>query len=147
MNDTTFLKRFPKDKQAQIMQLVAWAEMLGLTGRDLVAIGGKIDRDIAAKERDENREICKTFTCLHIGLDRSEKQLNQRFKLKIDKSSYRFERDGLSSVTVYSNRTNIKKFFILEPYELGRNDYGYYSPYWRQSVLLNIYFGKIKLDF
>ena len=147
MNDTTFLKRFPKDKQAQVMQLVSWAEMLGLTGRDLVAIGGKIDRDIKAREREENRKICQTFECLHIGDDRGSQRLNLRFKLKVDKSSYRFERDGLYTVEVYSNRTKIKKNFSLNEYELGRNDYTYYSPVWRQKVLLNIYFGNIKLDF
>lgn len=147
MSDTTFLKRFPKDKQAQVMQLVSWAEMLGLTGRDLVAIGGKVDRDIKARERDANREICKTFDCLNVGADKGEYRLNRRFKLVVDGQSYRFEHDGYSYVNVYNNKTKQKRNFQLDEYELGRQDWGYSSKYWRQKVLLNIYFGKIKLDF
>lgn len=147
MRDTTFLKRFPKDKQAQVMQLVSWAQMLGLTGRDLVAIGGKIDRDIAAKERDANREICKQFNCLNVGADKGEYRLNKRFKLTVDDRTYRFEQDGYNYVDIYSNKTKQKKHFQLDQHELGRVDWSYYSKYWRQNVLLNIYFGKIKLDF
>lgn len=147
MSDKTFLKRFPEDKQAQVMQLVAWAEMLGLTGRDLVSIGGKIDRDIKAREREANRAICKQFECLNVGSDKGEYRLNKRFKLVVNGQSYRFEQDSFSYVDVYSNKTKQKKHFQLDEYELGRVDWGFYSKYWRQRVLLNIYFGKIKLDF
>lgn len=129
------------------MQLVSWAQMLGLTGRDLVAIGGKIDRDIAAKEREANREICKQFECLNVGSDKGEHRLNKRFKLVVNGQTYRFEPDGYSYVDVFSNKTKKRKNFQLDEYELGRVDWSYYSKYWRQRVLLNIYFGKIKLDF
>ena len=145
MSDKTFLKRFPKDKQAQVMQLVSWAEMLGLTGRDLVAIGGKIDRDIKAREREANRKICEQFECLNVGADQGIYRLNRRFKLKVGDSSYRFEQDGWKGVDVYSNRTKQKAYYSLDEYELGR--WQHRSPQWRQTVLLNIYYGKIKLDF
>jgi hypothetical protein len=44
MSDFLKLKRFSEDKHEQIEQLIVWCQMMGLTGRDLVSIGGKLDR-------------------------------------------------------------------------------------------------------
>ena len=37
-------RRFPEDKQEQIRQLVAYTTLMGLSGTDLVSIGGKLNR-------------------------------------------------------------------------------------------------------
>jgi hypothetical protein len=50
-------KRFPVEKQDQVRQLVGFATLMGLTGKDLVSIGGKLDRIRVAMERDRLRGI------------------------------------------------------------------------------------------
>ena len=52
-----FFKRFPEEKQDQVRQLVSFATLMGLTGKDLVSIGGKLDRIRAATERVRLRGI------------------------------------------------------------------------------------------
>ena len=37
-------KRFSEDKQEQIRQFVSYAQMMGLTGKDIRSIGDKLDR-------------------------------------------------------------------------------------------------------
>lgn len=61
MEEIFELKRFPKDKHEQIAGLVQYATLMGLTGRDLVSIGGKMDRDHAKKERARRLEICESM--------------------------------------------------------------------------------------
>jgi hypothetical protein len=45
-----FLRRFPESKHEQIRQVMSYLQMCGLSGRDIVSIGGWIDRH-AARER------------------------------------------------------------------------------------------------
>jgi hypothetical protein len=40
-----FLARFPESKHEQIKQLMGYIQLCGVTGRDLVSIGGYIDRE------------------------------------------------------------------------------------------------------
>lgn len=61
MEEIFELKRFPKDKHEQIAGLVQYATLMGLTGKDLVSIGGKMDRDNAKKERARRLEICNSM--------------------------------------------------------------------------------------
>ena len=37
-------KRFPREKQEQIRQLVNYATLMGLDGKDLISIGSKLER-------------------------------------------------------------------------------------------------------
>ena len=68
MDGITF-KRFSKDKQEQIRQFVAYAQMCGLSGADIRSIGDKLDRERKAVERRQNLEIVAGFECLPIGDD------------------------------------------------------------------------------
>ena len=61
MEEIFELKRFPKDKHEQIAGLVQYATLMGLSGRDLVSIGGKMDRDNVKKERARRLDICKSM--------------------------------------------------------------------------------------
>ena len=61
MEEIFELKRFPKDKHEQIAGLVQYATLMGLTGKDLVSIGGKMDRDSVRKERKSRLEICDSM--------------------------------------------------------------------------------------
>lgn len=38
--------RWPKEKQEQVKQLLSYAEMCGLTGKDLVSLGSHMDRQL-----------------------------------------------------------------------------------------------------
>ena len=51
--------RFPAEKQEQVRQLVGFATLMGLSGKDLVSIGGKLDRIKQAKEREHLRSILR----------------------------------------------------------------------------------------
>lgn len=46
MSDTDELKfrRFSEDKQEQVRQLVAYTTLMGLSGKDLISIGTKLER-------------------------------------------------------------------------------------------------------
>lgn len=61
MEEIFELKRFPKDKHEQIAGLVQYATLMGLSGKDLVSIGGKMDRDSAKRERTRRLEICNSM--------------------------------------------------------------------------------------
>ena len=54
--DEIIFCRFPEAKQPQVRQLVQWARLLGLTGRDLISIGGKLDRLRAATRAERVSE-------------------------------------------------------------------------------------------
>jgi hypothetical protein len=137
-----FLKRFPENKHEQIRQVMSYIEMCGLSGRDLVSIGGYIDRQRVNQEVRRNKEICAGFDCLPIGKD---KNIDQRFRLKTGNGSYRFELVGWNSVRVISYQTKKTVSHQIGEYALGGTSY--YSPNWRYGVLLDIVHGKLQLNF
>lgn len=115
--ETMFFKRFPKDKQDQIRGLVNYVTLMGLTGKDLVSIGGKLDRLKASQEIKRNKEIVKSFNCLPIGKDQS---VSTRFKLEGLNGYYKFE-ERYSGYTITSYATKVTKTHDPSGYELGRN--------------------------
>ena len=138
-------KRFSQDKQEQIKQFVAYAQMMGLTGKDLVSIGGKLDRLKAAAECQRNKEIVKSFECLPIGSDSNDRHsLNNRFKLKTANGHYKFEAYyGGFQITSYA--TKAKYNYDPLHHELGRNRD--WNTYRRHCVLLDIASGQLSLNF
>jgi hypothetical protein len=139
------LKRFPEEKQDQIEQLIVYVELMGLTGRDLVAIGGKMDREEASIKKNRNMEIIKSFDCLTIGRD-SRWDVNERFKLKTAQGTYNFfsgswehwEVTSLSTKKKHSHRPDVYS------YDLPKTDW---RTRIRYAILLDIAFGKFLLDF
>lgn len=114
-------KRFSAEKQEQIRQLVAYTSLMGLTGKDLVSIGGKLDRIEKGREREYKLSIVKSYDIKPIGKDtNSLEKLAQRFKLKINDINYHFENN-------YNNfkitNTNTKAFTVVGVhswYDFGR---------------------------
>lgn len=139
------LNRFSKDKQEQLEQFVAYAQLMGLSGRDLVAIGGKIDREQAKQRKLANMEIVRGFECLPIGAD-TKHDLDRRFKLKTVDGAYNFDDDNWNRWEITSLKTKVKKTHRVDPYEydLPKTDYRTRSRY---AILLDIAGGKFKLDF
>lgn len=149
MSEITF-KRFPKDKQEQVRQFVAYAQMCGLSGKDIRSIGDKLDRERKAVERRANMAIVNGFECLNIGEDakRSDKKyrLNNRFKLKTARGTYNFNYDYYDTyrITSLTTKKTINHKTNVWDYELpGKN----YDEITRYAILLDIANGKLKLDF
>lgn len=139
------LKRFAEEKQDQIEQLISYANLLGLSGADLVSIGGKMTRDSKRDIVKTNMEIVRGFECLKIGGDWN---ISSRFKLKMPEGNYNIHNGGWSfnEWTIHSLKTKAKKTVVSYPdnYDLPRVNYQIKSRY---ALLLDIAAGKIKLDF
>lgn len=140
------LNRFSDARQDQVEQLISYAELLGLSGRDLVAIGGKMERERVKAKKTANMALVGTFECLPIGRDTITER-TVRFKLKTSTGAYNFENvDNWDHWTVLSLSTKVKKFHRADLYEydLPRLHYLLRSRY---TVLLDIALGKFLLDF
>jgi len=139
------LNRFSEDKQEQLEQFVAYAQLMGLSGRDLVAIGGKIEREQAKQRKLSNMEIVRGFECLPIGAD-TRHDLDKRFKLKTVDGAYNFNDDGWGRWEVTSLRTKVKRAHSIfgNDYDLPKTDWRTRQRY---AILMDIATGKFKLDF
>lgn len=142
------LNRFSDARQDQVDQLIAYAELLGLSGRDLVSIGGKMDREKIKVKKVSNMEIIKGFDCLPIGRDeKTDFKLGTRFKLKTIDGAYNFECidrwDTWEIVSLKTKGRRIHKIDFWE-YELPKTGYQNKSRY---SMLLDIALGKFPLNF
>ena len=94
-----FLKRFPESKHEQILQIMTYIQMCGLSGRDLVSIGGWIDRQKISTEYRANKERIQGFidqkTIRPIGRDHPDQMAN-RFKYRGTNGDYNFRYTGWS---------------------------------------------------
>lgn len=149
-----FFKRFPAEKQEQVRGLVQYATLMGLTGKDLVSIGGKLDRLKESAERARNVEIVESFDCLLIGTDaklpkhRQRYATEERFKLKYPHGAYNFKYDG-PDWKIHSLKTGVIKSHRISYYS---DDYALPKSYsWGKRrvccMLLDIYNGKFTCNF
>jgi hypothetical protein len=142
-------KRFSADKQDQVRALVNYATLMGLSGLDLVSIGGKLDR--IAKRRELERdiviaeELCKN--CTLIGNDKKSSGARDVRRWAYTDGSgrkWRFEDADYWQVSVTSDTGVKKRFRNLERYNLGRgNNYSWNM----KQTMLNVHNGKIVLNF
>lgn len=139
-------KRFPVDKQEQVRQLVAYAQLMGLDGKDLVSIGGKLDRIKAAAEYKRNKSLVESsFTFLNVGRDHGEYALNNRWRIKTAGGSYTFTAQGWDVYRIKSNTTGtVLDHRVSADYSLGTGDYYKRRRY---AVMLDICNGIIPLNF
>lgn len=66
-------RRFPEEKQEQVRQLVAYCTLMGLTGKDLVSIGGKLARIDDKKEALRMIQIAQSYESSIVPVGKSEK--------------------------------------------------------------------------
>lgn len=139
-------KRFPADKQEQVRQLVAYAQLMGLDGKDLVSIGGKLDRIKAAAEYRRNRSLVESsFIFLNVGRDHGEYALNNRWRIKTDSGSYTFAAQGWDVYRVKSNKTGAwVDHRVTSDYSLGTGDYYKRRRY---AMMLDVCNGLLPLNF
>lgn len=139
-------KRFPVDKQEQVRQLVAYAQLMGLDGKDLVSIGGKLDRIKASAEYKRNKSLVESsFEFLYVGRDTDEYHLNNRWRIKTAGGSYTFTAQGWDVYRIKSNRTGTTiDHRVSTDYSLGSGDYYKRRRY---AVMLDVCNGIIPLNF
>lgn len=140
------LSRFSNARQDQVEQLISYAEMLGLSGRDLVAIGGKMDREQTKIKKIANMEIIRSFECLPIGRDVINDH-SIRFKLKTVHGAYNLESiDGWNMWAAVSLKTKVQKqhYVDMHEYDLPKSHYRVKSRY---ALLLDIASGRFPLNF
>jgi hypothetical protein len=153
-DELLFFKRFPEEKQDQVRGLIEYVTLMGLTGKDLVSIGGKLDRIKLAQAKSANLAVVNSYKCLPIGNDKNssirERLIDRRFKLMTPRGYYTFERHGNSlygcSYNVTANDTKVRIVHTTDHwnYELPKMRS---ERVIRYSTLLDINAGKLLLDF
>jgi len=154
-------RRFPKEKQDQVRGLVEYATLMGLSGKDLVSIGGKLDRIKEAQERERNLSIAQGFECLPVQarskaaklLDEKlpkatvEQLLDKKFKLKTVGGTYTFSVNNNGAWSIRSSTTKATRSHRPSywDYDLGKNIKSERKI--RYGVLLDIANGKLNLNF
>lgn len=140
----TRLKRFDSAKHEQLEQLIAWCQLLGLEGKDLVSLGGHLDRVKKREESTANRQVVNNMGCMPIG--KKDDSMQSRWKYKTMDAVYHFDTLGRhGSVEVLNTATNVKKHL---PYHMG---WEVGTMAWRTRtryyVMLGVHAGEILLNF
>lgn len=138
-----YFKRFSKEKQEQIHALVNYATLMGLDGKDLVSIGGKLDRIKTKRITMQNRAIVESMAIDTIGKDST---CWERWSYKDSSGTlYYFNSANWYDVTIKNTKTGKKDdCMIVEHYDVGRWRYKG-NTYDLANVMLNVYHGHIKL--
>jgi hypothetical protein len=139
--DLNRLKRFNKDKHEQLEQLIAWCTLMGLEGKDLVSLGGHLDRAKKSAEAKSNTELANSIKFDSVGGDT---EMRNKWSTKNTHGRYTFEEATWGRVNITSNKTKIRRTFNLQYYELGRASWRTRA---RLQSALNIIHGNIVLDF
>jgi hypothetical protein len=138
-------RRFPSEKQEQVRALVNYATLMGLNGKDLVSIGGKLDRIQLRREITSNREIVESMDLNTVGKDRD---FRYRWSYKVDGVRYYFEHPDWYGVHIRSGATQkSKRVQILDHYNFGPRSWRHRGSIYVGNVMLNVYHGHIQLNF
>jgi hypothetical protein len=145
--ESLFFKRFPAEKQDQVRALVNYATLMGLNGKDLVSIGGKLDRIKAKREKDRMRTIAEEVvkSCALIGNDRKSPRRDPTRWTYTDGTGRKWKFDNAQywSVRVTSDTGVTKTFRDPERYDIGRG-----TDWWTlKQIMLNVHEGEIQLNF
>ena len=136
-------KRFSADKQEQIRQLVAYTQLMGLTGLDLVSIGGKLARIQKRKELESNLAIGLSYECVIAGANKKDKIKNENRKWYYTDghgNKWMFNGDyyGISVRNCTTGKT--KTFYCDQLVAAPRINK-------RANVMCNVHYGTIQLNF
>lgn len=138
-------RRFPAEKQEQVRALVNYATLMGLNGKDLVSIGGKLDRIQLRREYETNREIVESMDLDTVGKDQD---FRNRWSYEVNGVRYYFDDADWYSVRIRSVATKKTKVMSLqEEYRFGPRVWRYRGSPWVGNVMLHVYHGHIKLNF
>lgn len=141
-------RRFSEEKQDQVRALVNYATLMGLNGKDLMSIGGKLDRIKKKREVDHLRgvaeELCKSCSLTRVDA-KSTNRDHRRWNYTDGMGrKWLFSDADYWQVQVSSDTGVKKRFRNLDRYDVGRNS----STGWTmKQVMLNVHHGKIVLNF
>ena len=136
------LKRFDEAKHEQLEGLLQWCALMGLSGKDLVSLGGHITRMEVASEAKSNRKLAETITFDPVG--EHDYNNSNKWSYNTPNGRYTFQDTNWGRVAVTSNKTKVRKNIQIEQYQLGRL---HWQKRERLNCALNIIHGKIVLDF
>lgn len=139
------LKRFSDAKYAQVEQLISYSQLLGLTGADLVSIGGRMQREAKQAIKLQNMRIIEGFVCLPVG--RKGHTIDQRFKIDGPNNHYRFENRGSDIWHVINIKNRKVKTHYPNPWDKEIPRAKHWSTMVRYAMLLDVASGVFKLDF
>ena len=140
-----YFKRFPPEKQATLRELISYTTLLGLTGKDLISIGGRLDRIKLRSEIMANRAIVHGMKLDTIGEDTD---LRTRWSYTTDNGRYNFKDVGYSSIRIHSVSTDATRKFTFDRYQYNvGNSFPVKGSRYAAPVMLAVHFGDIKLDF
>lgn len=111
-------RRFSLDKQEQIRQLVAYTTLMGLTGKDLVSIGGKLSRLEDKNEAMRQIEIAKSYesSIVPVGKTASERKKNEGYSWVYTDGNglrWKFDTNSMWSMNIRSMSTGKTKHVYL----------------------------------
>ena len=142
IDDKRFMSRFEAGKGPQIEQLISYVTLLGLSGTDLIAVGGKIEREKVRQERIHNDEIIKTFKIEKIGND-IDIDYSGRFKIRTLTGNYNIESIGWGSCVAVNTKTKARMGYHFNERPVSAKGYD-----WKiKQAILAIAYGDIKLGF
>lgn len=139
MEQELSFKRFSDSKQEQIRQFVAYAQLMGLTGKDLVSIGGKLSRIEDRDDRIRRLEIVKSYDIKPVGKDKNS---YQRFKIEIDGQTYHVQPDWYECIVKNTKTGRTTRL------SLGHDDWGRNKAWQARNqyqFLWELYQGKVTL--
>ena len=136
--------RFPQEKQDQVRALVNYATLMGLNGKDLVSIGGKLDRVRIRREITANRAIVSGMDLKTIGKDTD---FWYRWAwIDSQGTRYYFEDVTYGSVVITNTKTKQSQKVRYDSWNMP--DTGRWSVKRNSSlpsIMLGVYHGLIKL--
>ena len=150
--DMQFLKRFPESKQEQIRQLMGYISLLGVSGKDLISIGGYIERSKKKEQAEHLRDIAMSYKPQHIRGDApSRTNLCRRFKIEYQGQWYVFEMESYRHWKITSRRTGKRISYNPSWHEWGtwtqRRGYTARLELNMYDVLLDVHDGRLQLNF
>ena len=138
------LKRFSDAKQAQVNQLISYSQLLGLSGTDLVSIGGKMEREAKKARKLQNMRMIEGFVCLPVS---KTHHVDHRFKIEGPNKHYRFECRSTEIWQITNTKTRKTKTHYPKPYLKEIPRIKSWQTFLRYAMLLDIATGDFKLDF
>lgn len=144
MNREFLNKRFD-GRIEQIEKLMVYAELMGLTGADLVSIGNKMKRRAENRDKERNLDAISNFVTLPIGQDKDNDWVkSHRFKLKTELGSYNFYNRDYGRWDIQSCSTDKKITHWIKLAEFPRSNYRIDQ---MRSCLLDIAENRLLLNF
>lgn len=141
-------RRFSDEKQDQVRALVNYATLMGLDGKDLISIGGKLNRIKERREMERDRNIADELikSCRPVGKDSFDGSRDLRRWTYVDGTGrkWRFDESDYWTTKITSDTGVTKRYRNLDRYNIGRNG----GKLWTlRQVMLNVHHGLIQLNF